>query len=213
LPQPLNPIERQVYHYLIDFLAQNTYQPSVREIGEQLRIKSTRTVTGILQSLADKGYVEREPGRSRGVRLLGYTALGSTRPVPLYVALNPAEPLLTDENRERFVAMDRGFVPGDDAFFLRADDDSMKARGIQRGDLVLVNPSARVRDGDVVVARVRRDTVMRVLYRRDSRLALSTMAAGADETVLGATDDFAIIGGVTSVLRPFGSQDQPPAGV
>ena len=57
---PLSPLERRVYHYLLDFLAQNTYQPSVREIGRRFRIKSTKTVAEVLQALADKGFIERE---------------------------------------------------------------------------------------------------------------------------------------------------------
>ena len=52
MAQPLTPTERRVYHYLIDFLAENTYQPSVREIGKKFRIKSTKTVSERFISLA-----------------------------------------------------------------------------------------------------------------------------------------------------------------
>ena len=79
MTQPLTPTERRVYHYLIDFLAENTYQPSVREIGKKFRIKSTKTVSDLLHSLAVKGYIERDPSRSRGVRLLGFAGTGSRR--------------------------------------------------------------------------------------------------------------------------------------
>ena len=61
MPEPLTQIEQRVYHYLLDFLCDNTYQPSVREIGKQFQIKSTKTVSELLQSLADKGYIERDP--------------------------------------------------------------------------------------------------------------------------------------------------------
>ena len=64
----LTAVERRVYHYLLDFLAENTYQPSIREIGKRFRIKSTKTVSDLLQSLANKGFIERDPSRSRGVR-------------------------------------------------------------------------------------------------------------------------------------------------
>src|SRR5688572_32751250 len=80
----LTAIERRVYHYLIDFLAENTYQPSVREIGRRFKLKSTKTVVDILQSLAMKGYVSRVAGRSRGLRLTGFSSIGQTQPVPLY---------------------------------------------------------------------------------------------------------------------------------
>jgi hypothetical protein len=78
------PLERRVYQYMIDFLAENTYQPSIREIAKRFHIKSTKTVSDLLHSLTSKGYIERDQSRSRGVRILGYAAAGQTQPVPFY---------------------------------------------------------------------------------------------------------------------------------
>jgi SOS-response transcriptional repressor LexA len=64
-------MERRILDYLVDYLKRNTYQPSIREIGKRFGIKSTKTVSEHLQALADKGYIEREASRSRGVRILG----------------------------------------------------------------------------------------------------------------------------------------------
>ncbi len=210
MPDSLTEIERRVYHYLLDFLAENTYQPSVREIGRRFRLKSTKTVVDILQSLALKGYVTREAGRSRGLRLLGFSSIGQTQPVPLYARLNADEPMLADDNRERFIAMDRTFVPSDDAFFLRVDDDGMVDRGIQRGDLVLVNPAARAHDGDAVVARVDEQVLVRLLSHRGAQLALTPAAPEQREVVVGPTDDFAIVGTVAAVIRPFHENGSEP---
>jgi SOS-response transcriptional repressor LexA len=71
MPNQLNELERRVLDYLVEYLRTNTYQPSIREIGREFSIKSTKTVSELLQSLADKGWIERDPSRSRGVRLLG----------------------------------------------------------------------------------------------------------------------------------------------
>jgi repressor LexA len=205
--ESLTTLERRVYHYLIDFLAENTYQPSVREIGRRFKLKSTKTVVDILQSLALKGYVTREAGRSRGLRLLGFSSIGQTQPIPLYTRLNAIEPMLADTNRERFIAMDRMFVPSDDAFFLRVGDDGMVDRGIQRGDLVLVNPAARAHDSDAVVARVGEDVMVRLLSHRGAQLALIPAATDEREVVVGPNDDFAIVGTVAAVLRPMSHQE------
>src|SRR5579863_3486387 len=103
MAEPLTPIERKVYHYLIDFLAENTYQPSIREIGKRFRIKSTKTVSDLLQSLAEKGYIERDPSRSRGVRLIGYAVAGRSRPVAVYGKIHAGEPALLPDNREGYL--------------------------------------------------------------------------------------------------------------
>jgi len=79
----LTPIEQKVYHFLLDHLSEHTFQPSVRDIARHCRIASTKTVTDLLASLEAKGYVEREPGRSRGVKLLGYAGPVGVVPVPV----------------------------------------------------------------------------------------------------------------------------------
>ena len=52
MAEQLTKLESSVYHYLLDFTAENTYQPSIRDIGKQFKIKSTKTVSDLLQSLA-----------------------------------------------------------------------------------------------------------------------------------------------------------------
>ena len=84
MTEPLTPLERRVYHYLIDFLAENTYQPSIREIAKKFRIKSTKTVSDLLASLSQKGFIERDQSRSRGVRIVGFAGTAATQPVPYY---------------------------------------------------------------------------------------------------------------------------------
>ena len=44
MPRTLTDVEQGVYDYLIDFLCEHTYQPSVREIGQRFGIKSTKTM-------------------------------------------------------------------------------------------------------------------------------------------------------------------------
>lgn len=210
MPDSLTPLERRVYHYLLDFLAENTYQPSVRDIGRRFRIKSTKSVADILQSLAKKGYIERDGSRSRGVRLIGFSSIGGTQPVPLFARVNADEPRLTAQNRERFIAMDRAFVPADDAFFLRVADDGMQDRGIHAGDLVLVNPAARAKENDAVAVRVGDRCLVRVLAHRGAQIAFIPVKADERELVVGPDDDFEVLGVIATVLRPF--HDQPESG-
>jgi len=94
MTEPLTAMEQRVYQYLLDFLAENTYQPSIRDIGKRFQIKSTKTVSDLLGSLAAKGFIERDPSRSRGVRIVGYSAVGGTQPIPYYGKIHAGEPAL-----------------------------------------------------------------------------------------------------------------------
>src|SRR5579862_8110100 len=119
MPEQLTALERRVYYYLIDFLGDNTFQPSIREIARKFRIKSTKTVSDLLHALENKGYIERDESRSRGVRLLGFAAAGATQPVPYYGRVHAGEPALLVEHRQFFITLDRRFLPSEDVFSLK----------------------------------------------------------------------------------------------
>ena len=203
MAEPLTPIERRVYHFLLDFLAENTYQPSIREIGKRFRIKSTKTVSDLLQSLAEKGYIERDPSRSRGVRLLGFAAAAQTQPVPVYGKIAAGEPALLPEHRQGYLTVDRRFVPSEDIYALRIKGDSMVGRGIFDGDFVLINPAARARDGEIVAARLGDDATVKTLTHRGATIVLEPANPADREIVVGPQDNFAVLGVICGVFRTY----------
>jgi tRNA(adenine34) deaminase len=71
MPEPLNDRERGVLDYVIEYIRTNTYPPTVREIGVALSIPSTRSVSELIGALDRKGWIERTPARSRGLRVIG----------------------------------------------------------------------------------------------------------------------------------------------
>jgi repressor LexA len=213
MPEPLTPLERRIYHYLIDFLTENTYQPSIREIGRKFRVKSTKTVSDLLQSLADKGYIERDPSRSRGVRLLGYSAVTRTIPLPYYGKIHAGEPALLPEHREGFLTMDRRFVPHEESFFLKVKGDSMVERGIFDGDFVMVDPvnAGTAEDGSIIAARLGEEATVKTLTHEGSTVVLKPANPREREIVVKPGDDFAVLGVVCGVFRPMCDQAVEPA--
>ena len=208
--EPLTNVERKVYHYLIDFLSENTYQPSVRDIGAKFRIKSTKTVSELLQSIADKGYIERNPSRSRGVHLRGYAGARKTQPVPFYGKIAAGEPALLEENLESFITMDRRLLPSERVFFLEACGDSMRGRGIFDGDYILVDPDGTPRDGDVVAARLGEDGTVKTLTHQGGRVVLESANAADRDITVSPDQSFTVLGVVAGVFRPFQEMEHTP---
>lgn len=153
MPEPLTKLERRILDYIVDYLRTNTYQPSIREIGRRFNIKSTKTVSEHLQSLADKGWIERDPSRSRGVRLLGLDLNTETVSVPYYRSLSSLSEAVAATDA---LGMDRRLVSEAGSFLLTVDGEGMPSAGIRPGDMLLVEPVTEdeVEDGDVVVARL-----------------------------------------------------------
>ena len=203
MPEALTPLEGSVYNYLLDFTAENTYQPSIRDIGKQFQIKSTKTVSDLLQSLARKGYIERDPARSRGVRLLGFTGGDKTKPVPFYGKIHAGEPALLPEDRQGFITVDRRFVPADEVYFLKVKGDSMIGRAISDGDFVMVNPLAKAKENDIVAARIGDEATVKTLTHDNGSIVLSPANPSERQIEIQPGQDFGILGVVCGVFRPF----------
>lgn len=193
---PLTTVEQKLWHFLIDFLAEHTFQPSVREIARHFRIPSTKTVADLLASLDAKGYVRRTPGRSRGLVIEGFAGGSGTQPVPV-VRPGPDRALIIEEH----LTLDRSLLPGDDAYLIRALIEDAPAHAVREGDLLLVHPSARANDEAPVVARVGGAVLVRTLERRGATIILRAPSADADDVEVGPADDFEILGPLCGVFR------------
>jgi repressor LexA len=211
MSEQLTRLESSVYQYLLDFTAEHTYQPSIRDIGKQFEIKSTKTVSDLLQSLARKGYIERDPSRSRGVRLLGFSGAVQSTPVPYYGRIHAGEPALLPEHREGFITMDRRFLPSDRVFFLKVKGDSMVGRAIENGDFIMVDPAATPKDGDMVAARIGEEATVKTLAHDGSTTVLKAANPADRDISIGPRDDFGVLGVVCGVFRPFTVMDPQSA--
>jgi len=203
MPEPLTKIERRILNYLVDYLKENTYQPSIREIGKRFGIKSTKTVSEHLQSLADKGHIERDASRSRGVRIVGMNLYPAVVSAPLYGKIAAGTPaLLRDHVREVF-ELDRKLVPSADAFMLEVKGDSMTGSGIDDGDLIVVEPVAEsdVRNGDIVAARIDGEGAVKRYRESGGDVVLESANPEYPPIRVREYEDFAILGRVAGLYR------------
>ena len=68
----LEPTKRQneVLEALTNYINTNGYPPSFRDLGESLGLKSSSTISDLLDKLRNKGYVTWEEGRPRTLQVL-----------------------------------------------------------------------------------------------------------------------------------------------
>ena len=215
MPEPLSKMERRILDYLIEYLRRNTYQPSIREIGRRFGIKSTKTVSEYLQTLADKGYIEREASRSRGVRIVGLE-LQNARAVnvPFYGKIAAGAPALIRASAYEEFAMDPKLAGSADAFFLEVRGESMEAMGILDGDLVLVEPAepSEIRNGEVVAARLAGEATVKRYFARDGHVVLEPANTDFAPILVSPGEDFGILGRVTGLFRRFSAEQTETIG-
>ena len=130
-----------------------------------------------------------------------------TQPVPYYGRIHAGEPSVLPEHRVGYINMDRRFVPSPEAYFLKVKGDSMVGRGINEGDFVMVNPQTNANDGDVIAARIGDEATVKTLRNRDGGIVLEPANPSEREIAISPTDDFAVLGVVSGIFRPFFDRD------
>ena len=164
MPRTTDKAER-ILEYVNQFVQENGYAPSVREIGAAVGLKSTASVSYHIQALQDKGLLlsPGEKGRKRSI------ATG-VRPghIPIVGVVTAGVPILAVENQEGTMAWDGD--PG--CFALRVRGDSMINAGILSGDKVVVRPQQTADDGQIVVAMIDDEATVKRLSRRNGQVWL-----------------------------------------
>lgn len=165
-----NTIEREMYEYISKCIKRDGYAPSVRDIQAELGIKSTSTVHSYLGRLERAGYIVREQGKSRTIRICSSECDGGeTVSVPVLGRVAAGAPILACEQTEGFVdvRLRSGDRKYNDYFALRVRGESMIEAGIMDGDIVVVRRTQYAENGDIVVALVEDEATVKVFYREN----------------------------------------------
>jgi repressor LexA len=203
MPSALTDLEQKILDYMVFYLRSNTYQPSIREIGEEFGIKSTKTVSEHLQALAEKGYLERDPSRSRGIRILGMDLDPQTISVPCFREIPDDRDTVPASRAETHFSMDRRIAGAKGSFFVRARGDEMLGLGLSEGDFLLVEPARadQIADGDVVAARNGEHRAFFRLSRDGSSVLLRPSLPDAPPIPVEDMNGTILLGRVTALYR------------
>ncbi len=151
-----------IYEYLIAYMKEHGYAPSIREICEAVNLKSTATVHYHLAELKRIGKIEINENKKRSISL---PAIRSGLQIPVIGVVTAGLPILATENIESYIPWD-----GDsNCFALRVRGDSMTGAGILDGDTVIIRPQHTALEGQIVVALLGEEaTVKRIHFEHNS---------------------------------------------
>jgi len=167
--KPLTERQRLVLAFVEDFCVRQGYPPTVREVAAHFAIQP-RAAADHLAACKRKGYLHREPGRSRGLALFPRSP-GAVVEVPVLGRIAAGRPLLATENVEDTLPLPRSWVRGEEVFLLKVTGESM-APLILPGDLVMVRVQPRVARGEIAVVLVEEEATLKRVFEEAGGLVL-----------------------------------------
>jgi repressor LexA len=225
-PAGLTPRQRKVLEVIRDWVERFGYPPSVREIGDAVGLTSTSSVHHQLRTLERKGYLRRDPHRTRAVDVRGPEdgaaddeiadgggaveevgldqAAGplARRPEPAFVPLlgdiAAGGPIVAEEAVQSVFPLPREIVGEGTLFLLNVRGDSMVDAAIRDGDWVVVRQQPVAENGEIVAAMIEGEATVKTLRRRGGHVWLMP-ANPAYDPIPG--DEATVLGRVVAVLR------------
>ncbi|MBE6687431.1 MAG: transcriptional repressor LexA [Ruminococcaceae bacterium] len=201
--EPLTQKEQKVYDYIFESINRDGFSPSIRDIQLNVGIKSTSTVHAYLARLEEKGYINKEGGKSRTLRLGGARPQSrqSTK-VPILGKVTAGMPILAVENFEGYIdfpLMNRAYAYNE-LFALRVSGESMIEAGILDGDIVIIKKEQYAENGDIVVALIEDEATVKTFYKEKGHYRLQPENPAMEPIIV---DEVYILGKVISVLRYY----------
>ncbi len=165
MPETLTPAQQRVLEFVESRMAAGETAPTYREICKRLGYRSPKAAADHVAALQRKGYLIRERGQARAIKLTGRSS-----GVPLLGCISAGYPSDSPSELEARLPIDPtafGIRDRTKAFALRVRGDSMAGRQILDGDIVLVEQEQSPRSGEIVAAIIDNESTLKTLVRRD----------------------------------------------
>lgn len=181
--KPLSERQQKMLEFINNYVAENSRPPTIREIGKAVDISSTSVVNYNLTKLKERGFLERQPEVSRGLKLTRRAgkAIGAISNavdetfarmvrVPMMGDIIAGEPIESFDgayDEEDVVELSANMLPtsrAEDLFALRVSGDSMIDAMVFDGDIVVLKRQETANTGDMVAAWIRGDDTTTLKY-------------------------------------------------
>lgn len=209
--------ERQaaVLEFIKQTLQVKGYPPTVREICEAVGLKSPATVHAHLKTLEDKGYIKRNSSKQRALEILDFKRPASVpedeyfesvsnkemAEVPLLGAIAAGQPLFAEEQVEDVFPLPVDFLNSNkQLFMLRVRGESMIEAGILNGDLIIVEKTPIVRNGEIAAVLIEDSATVKYFYREKNYFRLEPANSEMSSIIVRECE---VLGRVIGLMRRF----------
>lgn len=188
----------EVYSYVANFIENNGYSPTIRDICRDLKIKSTASAYYYLDKLNKRGLINMQSDKKRTLNLSEKSVPAIK--VPLVGTVTAGTPILAVENIDGYYPLPTDFNSENDLFMLKVEGNSMINAGILDGDKIIVKKQESADNGNIVVALIDDSATVKRFYKKNNKIILHPENDFMSDIVLDSAN---IVGVVVGLMRKF----------
>ncbi len=209
----LRPRQKAMLEFIRQFIEENDYPPTIREIGAAVGISSTSVVNYNLDQLERKGRIIRNREVSRGLRLIDSQSKRRVRTVPFYGEIAAGAPIPTPDDPTSVIeniAVPADMLPSTGDFFaLKVKGQSMIDALVDDGDLILVRSQPQVETREMAVVEILDESnesgaTLKYFYNLGDKVELRPANPDpAYQPIIVAPEQVRVRGKVIGVIRRY----------
>jgi repressor LexA len=188
-----------IYSFLEQEYIKNGFSPSIGEIAEHLGLTAKSNIHRQLQQLVAEGRLVNLGGRYVPSRFQEKKSAKVVF-VPVLGRVAAGVPITAIENLDGYVAYLPRIGDGDELFALKIKGDSMRDAGIFNGDIVIVEKTPVVENGEIAVALIDDEATVKTFYRENGHIRLQPENPDFEPIIV---KDVIILGRVIASMRYY----------
>ncbi len=186
----------ETYNFIVSYLEDKKYPPTIREICDRLKLDSTSSVVYHLKKLEKMGKITRSTNKNRAIELTD-SALSSIS-LPLIGEIAAGQPILAEESLiDKFIVSDNLFS-GTNMFVLKVKGDSMINVGIYNDDYVVISKQSIANNGEIVACLIDNEATVKRYYKENGYFRLQPENSFMRPII---TNKVEILGKVVGLIR------------
>jgi repressor LexA len=161
--------QKEVLDYITEYVRENEFSPTQKEIQEHFGFKSLGSVQDYIKYLTNGGYLVNDSHSVRG--LMPSTVQQNTEEIPLLGSIAAGVPIEAIENTD-MISVPTHMLGRGKYYALRVKGESMIDEGILSGDIAIIKHQNQADNGQIVVAVLDNETTLKKYFKRSKQIEL-----------------------------------------
>ncbi len=193
--------QQEVLDFIKDFIGDNKYPPTIREVADRFSI-SVKGSYDHIKALEKKKYLRCGGNRSRAIEVIfaDNDENDKVSRLPVLGSVAAGKPLFAAENFDGTVRVPVQFLGKGRYFVLNVKGDSMRDAGIMDGDIAIINYRNHAENGEIVVALLDEAVTLKRFFRQKNRIMLKAENPAYAPIF---TQDAKILGRLECIIRRY----------